>query len=223
MNEGAENRQAIRNIVFDMGGVLYRWEPDAVCRNYPAEDARLLMDAIYAHPDWRAFDHGDHDEDEMIERASARLPARLQGEAARLVRWYELTGPVEGMEDLAGELKEAGFALYLLSNTSTAFHRFRERVPALRFFSGEYISADHGLMKPDEAVFLSFLAEFGLRAKECLFIDDAEANVAGARSSGMRGIVFDGDAGHLRQRLREAGLPFGHHTAYGKESGIKHG
>ena len=196
----------IRNIVFDMGEVLYHWFPQIAFRDYPEEDGRLLYDAVYGSPDWRRLDRGDIDEDELIALASSRLPDRLKPEATRLARWYELTGPVEGMEELAKDLSEAGLPLYLLSNTSRAFHAFRGRIPALRYFTGEFISADHRLLKPDPAIFRAFLAEFGLTAEETLFIDDWAPNIEGARSVGMEGIVFDGSADSLREALAGLGI-----------------
>ena len=146
------------------------------------------------------------DEEDIISLAEARVPDRLKPEIRRLARWYELTGPVEDMEALCGDLAGAGFPLYLLSNTSRAFHEFRVRIPALRFFTGEYISADHGLLKPDPAIFRDFLGEFGLTAGETLFIDDWSPNIEAVRSVGMEGIVFDGSADSLRRELASRGL-----------------
>ena len=56
----------IRNLVFDMRGVLYRWEPETALRLYPGEDGRILYDAVYGSPDWRRQDSGEIDEDGMI-------------------------------------------------------------------------------------------------------------------------------------------------------------
>ena len=195
----------IRNLVFDMGGVLYRWEPETALRLYPGEDGRILYGAVYGSPDWRRQDSGEIDEDGMIAAARARLPDRLKPEAARLVRWYELTGPVPGMEELARDLSDKGYPLYLLSNVGFAFHKFKSMIPAFKYFTGEFISAEHGLLKPDPEIFRVFLGEFGLRAEESLFVDDVAANIEGARAAGMEGIVFEG-AENLRKQFRERGI-----------------
>ena len=195
----------IRNIVFDMGGVLLHWRPEKAYENASKEDGELLYRAVCGSPDWRAFDHGDFDEAGMIARAKSRLPERLHEDAVRLVRWYEPTDPVDGMESLTEELKHRGFSLYLLSNTSEAFHRFRTRIPALRHFTGEFISADCHLLKPDPAIFGAFLKAFGLQAEESLFIDDSPPNAEGAETVGMDALVFT-DALRLRGGLREKGI-----------------
>lgn len=188
-----------------MGGVLYRFEPDLPYSEYSGEDGKILYDAIFGSPDWRRQDLGEIDEDEMISLASARVPERLHPAVARLVRWYELTGPVLGMAELAQELSEKGHSLYLLSNVGFAFHKFRNLIPALRYFKGEFISAEHGLLKPDPKIFHKFMTTFGVCAEDCLFIDDIAPNIEGARSVGMEGIVFE-SANQLRRHLGDIGI-----------------
>ena len=195
----------IQNIVFDMGGVLYRFEPDLPYREYPGEDGKILYNAIFGSPDWRRQDLGEINEDEMISLASARVPERLRPAVERIVRWYELTGPVPGMAELAQELSDKGYTLYLLSNVGFAFHKFRDLIPALKYCKGEFLSAEHGLLKPDLEIFRKFMATFDLQAEDCLFIDDMAPNIEGARSVGVEGIVFE-NAEQLRRRLVEIGV-----------------
>lgn len=40
----------IHNIVFDMGGVLYRFEPEIAYCEYPGEDGQILYDAPFSVP-----------------------------------------------------------------------------------------------------------------------------------------------------------------------------
>ena len=44
---------------------------------------------------------------------------------------------------------------------------------------------------------------FDLKPEECFFIDDIEANILGAASIGMQGIVFDGDYKKAQEALDE--------------------
>lgn len=188
-----------------MGGVLYRFEPNIAYREYPGEDGQILYDAIFGSTDWRRQDIGEIDEDEMIALASSRVPEKLRPAVARLVRWYDLTGPVPGMVELAQELATKGYSLYLLSNVGFAFRKFRSLIPALQYFKGEFISAEHGLLKPDPAIFKKCMTTFGLQANECIFIDDVASNIVGAQSVGMEGIVFE-SADQLRRCLSDIGL-----------------
>ncbi len=195
----------IRNIVFDMGEVLYHFYPTEALAALVPEDRRIIEGAIFRHPDWILQDRGDVTEAELTERVRARVPERLRETAEQFVRWYELTSPVEGMDSLAGELAAAGYPLYLLSNAGEAFHRFRVRIPALRFVRGEFVSADYHLLKPDPEIYAKFAEVFGLCPEECLFIDDWPPNIEAAKACGWDGIAFVG-VDDLRRELAERGI-----------------
>ena len=68
------------------------------------------------------------------------------------------------------------------------------------------ISAREKLVKPDERLYRLALERFGLRPEESLFIDDAQANVEGARAVGMAALRFDGDVGRIRAEMKKLGL-----------------
>jgi HAD superfamily hydrolase (TIGR01509 family) len=67
------------------------------------------------------------------------------------------------------------------------------------------VSGEEGLVKPDPAIFDLFLSRAGLAAADCVFIDDSEANVAGARDVGMHALHFR-DPATLRGDLRALGF-----------------
>lgn len=66
-------------------------------------------------------------------------------------------------------------------------------------------SAYEGVMKPDRAIYERALSRLGRRPPEAVFIDDAPANVAGARAVGMRAILFT-PALDLRAELSALGV-----------------
>lgn len=196
----------IKNMVFDMGNVLLRYDPMHYLRDYPEDDKEILNREIYQSPDWLALDRGELTEPELIRLISSRLPAHLAQDAEKLIKWYQPVMAISGMEELVRDLYHRGYPIYLLSNTSLAFHQFRENLHALKYFSGEFISADYGLLKPAERIYHLFCERFSLLPEECLFIDDSPANIESAVRAGFSGIVFDGDTSALRNRLAELGL-----------------
>ena len=50
----------IRNVVFDVGGVLLEWDPPSViARLYPdAGTQAVIRQQMFEHPDWLEFDRG---------------------------------------------------------------------------------------------------------------------------------------------------------------------
>ena len=94
----------IRNIVFDMGMVLLRYEPLIACLRYAQGDrekALRLKAAIFDSPDWIKLDSGDLTEEGLAPLAQARL----EDEAERalvpklLSDWHlDTLYPLAGME-----------------------------------------------------------------------------------------------------------------------------
>lgn len=199
----------IRHVIFDMGNVLLRFDPEVFLDRIGAggEDRDLLRREVFRSDDWIGMDRGDHDEPEAAEKMCARLPERLHPAVRQLVcRWDQPLIPVEGMAALAAELKEAGYCLWLLSNASRRQHEYWPRLEVHRNFSGTLISADEGIIKPQAAIYDRCLEKFGLDARECFFIDDSAANIAGAAERGIRGYEFHFDVPALRRAMRAAGI-----------------
>ena len=96
-----------------------------------------------------------------------------------------------------------GHHLFLLSNTSKAFHRIRTRIPGIELFNGTLISADVGLVKPDPAIFRLVCEQFGILPSESSFIDDTPINAEAAQYVGMKAYVFNGDVAKLGKWLIE--------------------
>ncbi len=199
----------IKNVVFDMGGVLINFDAERYTARFVSDvgDRALIRRELFRSVEWIQMDRGTITDEEAVTSVCARLPQRLH-QAVRdiLDNWHQDIPPLDGVYDLVAELKDKGYGVYLLSNTCTRFHSFRKNIPALRFFDGEFISADHHLVKPEPGIYQCFLEEMGLQGTECIFIDDVPLNVEGAIRCGINGIVYHGDPVLLRRQLREMGV-----------------
>jgi 2-haloacid dehalogenase len=115
-------------------------------------------------------------------------------------------GEVPGSVAILERLREAGVPLYAITNfSSEKFAEAQARFPFLTRFIDVVVSAEEGLLKPDPAIYRRLLDRNGLAASDCLFIDDSEKNVIGARAVGMRAHHFR-DAAGLAAALRAEGL-----------------
>ena len=196
----------IKNIVFDMGNVLVKYDPKYFLKDYPDFERGLFDAEIYHSNHWRRFDRGELSEEELIELVNSHIPQHYHADAKKLIQWYNLSAPIEGMESLIEQLKTNGYHIYLLSNTSLAFHKFSKNISALRYFTGLFISADCGLLKPDKQIFRLFCNQFSLCPSECVFIDDTLVNVKSASEEGFTGIRFNGDTSMLKHELVRLGI-----------------
>lgn len=200
----------IRNIVFDMGQVILKFDPKYFIEregiNDP-EDRKLILNELFLSVEWAQMDAGTLTEETAEPLILERFPERLKETVRKLLyNWAYPRETIPGMEGTVKALKEAGYGIYLLSNASKAQHDYWPRVPVSAYFDGKLISCDVKVVKPCPRIYELFTEKFGLKPEECLFIDDSTANVAAAVASGWQGIVFHGDADELRQKLRKAGV-----------------
>ena len=197
----------IKNIVFDMGGVLINDNAMDFAARYVQDqaDLELLKDELFLSYEWReGWDNGTMIMEDLVNSVCARLPERLHEVVRQITENWNMDAElIPGMEDLIRSLKKQGWNIYLLSNTALSFYQYRHRLPAIDVFDGEFISAEHHLLKPQREIYEKFVQVFGLEARECYFIDDKPENVKGAIDALWGGgFVFGGDAATLEKALR---------------------
>lgn len=196
----------IKNIVFDMGGVLIEFRPEYFIEkaNLSAEDSRLVLQRVFHTAEWPMMDRGSLNEEEAFEILASRLPERFRDIVHSMIfDWNVPLKPVPGMAEYIRELKERGYGIYLLSNASRRQPEYWDNIPGSECFSGKLISYEIQRVKPEHEIYEELCRRFGLKAEECVFIDDSGINVEAAIFSGMKGIVFYGDTALLRQQLEE--------------------
>ena len=199
----------LRNIIFDMGGVLTEFNPEyfisCLGLDDPA-DEKLLLNEVYRSAEWVKLDVGELDEAGVEAEVIKRLPERLHPAAHWLIfEWDRNSRPIEGMAELAKDCKASGLGVYLLSNASVRQPEYWPRIPGSEYFDGTVVSAFYHVIKPSKEIFRLALEKFALKAEECLFVDDVQANVDGAIAAGLMAVRFNGDAEKLRQAIRELG------------------
>jgi 2-haloacid dehalogenase len=196
-------------VIFDVGRVLYRWEPRLLYERVVADGAALdalLRDVVTL--DW----HFQHDAGRDFADTSAELIARHPEHRVLIEAWgrdflHTIPGPVEGMPAIVEALDAARVPLFAITNFSHEFWPpFRAREAALfDRFRDVVVSGVERLVKPDPAIYHLALGRFGLRAEQAVFVDDSPANVAAAAAVGLHARLFT-DAAAFRRDLVELGL-----------------
>ncbi len=197
-------------VIFDVGRVLYDWDPRILYERLIDDDRALdafLRDVVTI--DW----HFQHDAGRDFADTSAELAA-LHPQHADLIavwgpRFNESIGArIAGMQEIVEELDAAGVPLFAITNFSHEFWPpFRAREAQLfDRFRNVVVSGEEKMVKPDAAIYRLALERFGLAAADAVFVDDNAANVAAARALGIESVLFT-DAMDFRARLVELGLP----------------
>jgi len=185
----------IRNIVFDLGNVLISFRPAEFLEksNYPEETRKTILSDIFGSREWLLLDDGKITTPEAIEAIAARSSLK-RAEIERIFNDRILI--FHGLDlnaKILPELKERGFRLYYISNfPADIFDEVKSTYGFFTCFEGGIISAHVKCSKPDPLIFKFFLDKFALIPEECFYIDDTEANVISAISTGMKGFCTFG-------------------------------
>ncbi len=105
---------------------------------------------------------------------------------------------------LARQVKAEGIRTAILSNMPHDLLReMRQSFGWLDEFEVQIWSCEHGIIKPDPAIYRVCLEMLGCPPHRALFFDDRPNNVVGARQVGMQAHVFE-SAGQARAIVRAA-------------------
>jgi 2-haloacid dehalogenase len=195
-------------VVFDVGNVLLDWDPRHLYRKVFDDHERMewFLTEVCT-PAWNV----EQDKGRSFAEAVAELTAvhpHLETEIRAFdERWPEtISAPIHGTVEILDGLRRAGVPDYAITNFShEKFAIARQLWPFLDAFRGVVVSGEERMLKPDPAIYRVLLDRYGLQAGDCLFIDDSEKNVHGARAVGMHAVRFTGPD-QLRRDLAEHGL-----------------
>ena len=194
----------VQKVIYDLGGVLFRWNPAEIVRGFYADEASRSVAAreIFAHPDWLELDRGTLAEEAAVRGIAARI-GRPEAELRALMNAVrDSLVPIDETVVLLHELANIPVPLYCLSNISVPnFEHLRQRHALFNLFQGIVVSAEVRLVKPDPLIFDHIAARFGLDPAETVFIDDSAPNIASAGARGFQTVLFR-DAGQCRDELR---------------------
>ena len=201
--------QTIKAIIFDFGNVLLEWNPRYVYRRYFRDDEEAMEKFLHevGFMEWNALQDKGRTFAEGVADLSQQFPQYSDLIQAYHDNWREsIGGSFTGTVEILKRLKKAGYGLYGLSNWSAeTFPYARQKYDFFHLFDDIVISGEVGSIKPEPEIFEILLQKAGRPAHECLFIDDALANVEQARRMGFITVHFL-SAEQLEKELRTLGL-----------------
>lgn len=200
----------IKNIVFDIGNVLVKWAPQTVvAKVFPERpDVGSLTQQIFKSPAWMDINKGKMSEKELVLHYHLELGIPVSKLNDVMEEAKQSLTPIEGSFELLDALYAKGFSLYSITdNVREIIHFEKQRYTFFDKFLGMAISADIGVLKPNEEIYRYLLDTYTLQPEECVFIDDLLLNVDGAKKVGMHGIQFI-TAELCREELNKLGVEF---------------
>jgi putative hydrolase of the HAD superfamily len=187
----------VSSVILDFGGVLGLPQDPvraanmaALCRLSMEEFSRLyVLDRL-------ELDRGTLSSEEYWTRIlrAAGVPPEpgliAQIEEEDLRGWTRINRRIV---DWAAELRAAGFSTAILSNMPFDKLAYMRKSPAFDWiadFSVTVFSCNHGLVKPEPAIYRLCLELLAKEPQECLFLDDSPVNVEGGRAAGIPTLLF---------------------------------
>ena len=187
-----KNFQKIKNIIFDLGGVLFDLdglETEKFFTNQGVKNIKEKFSKIIISDWFRDFEIGKISPDKFRQEFNKICEINLNQETFNVGWSAMLTGyPKENQEFL--EKISQNFNLYVLSNTNETHVEFLEQMAKWRkgLFKKIYYSNEIHLRKPDKECFLFVLNDAGITPEETLFIDDRQDNIESAKLLGINTI-----------------------------------
>jgi len=181
---------AIKNIIFDLGGVVLNLDQEKTLRAFKRLGANLeelnLENSIFLD-----FETGKVDEDYFLQSIFTLLKGNASKEQiAQAWNSMLLELPAHRVE-IIKQLKSK-YRLFLLSNTNSIHINavFEEHGKTVfeELFEKIYLSHEIGIRKPDVACYEYVLRDANLKGSETVFVDDNRLNLKGAESAGINTI-----------------------------------
>lgn len=198
----------IKNVIFDAGKVLVEWEPLAAMKKlgFDDETVKAVAAATIDSPEWDESDKSVKTDEEILSLFIGNAP-----EYEKEIRtfWENISLPIyqyDYAREWIRELKRKGYGVYILSNYGKwIYENTTEALSFVEDVDGAVFSYQVHQMKPEPEIYQTLLTKYGLKAEECVFLDDRQLNIDGAKAQGMEGIVFTSHEEAVK-RLKEYGV-----------------
>ncbi len=187
----------IKNILFDMGGVVFHQNTAEACRRFQAIglDTDIYMGEYGQKDFFLDLETGKIDTDEFC-RKLAEVTERESisyDEAEHCWLGFIKDVPVKGLHQLL-ELRKT-YHIGLLSNTNpfimgyTRSNRFcAEGNPITHYLDSFFCSYEMQVCKPNAEIYTKTLKMGGFKPEETLFVDDSITNIKAAEVAGIHGL-----------------------------------
>ena len=184
----------IKNIIFDLGGVLIDWNPDYVFKEVFKDDEKLAW--FYREictMDWNENQDAGYPLAKATEERIALFPQYEDLIRMYYGRWEEMLGDaIQGTVELLKQcIDSPALKVVALTNWSAeTFPVALKKFAFLQWFEGIVVSGEEMTRKPFPDIYQITLNRYDLKPEESLFIDDNKRNIEAAKALGIQCIHF---------------------------------
>lgn len=181
MGHMTHGTKKFKAIIFDFGGVLFRYIQDPKKYYGPEGVLKIKWDM------WKQSTEGKIDDSEVYKDIATRYKVEPQTVVEWLVSRRE---PIPQTLDLITSLKPEYKIAVINNGLKTLFREQIKKFDLDKYFDVLVNSEEEKVLKPDPKIYLSTCERLKVEPHECVFIDDNENLVVGAKALGMTGILY---------------------------------
>ena len=206
-----KQNSAIKNIIFDFGGVLMDWNPRYFFRDYFNDDEKMeFFLKNIAEDEWNAEQDRGRSLKDGTDIQVAKFPEWETEIRAYYDNWTTmLRSDIPENVAVLRQLKHSDYELFGLTNWSAeTFPYALANYDFFEIFNGKIVvSGEEKLIKPNPEIWHVLLNRYQIKAEESVFIDDNFKNIEVAKSLGFICIHIKEDT-DLEKELRDLGIEF---------------
>ncbi|MBR3161330.1 MAG: HAD-IA family hydrolase [Bacilli bacterium] len=179
----------MRNIIFDLGGVILKDKPISIlnCLNIDNKRYNLLKIFFY---DWKKLDLGEETLEDKYKQCN--FPKEYDDLYKNLlINYYKYREIDMRLINCINKLKNNGYNIYILSDNNKECFEYYKSNSIFKNIDGWTLSCDYHTSKGDGQLFDICIKKFNLNPSECYFIDDKLSNIEEAKKHGINGSTFN--------------------------------
>lgn len=182
----------IKNILFDLGGVLVDWDPMNVYKSVfeDEEKARWFLDHVCTM-DWNDQQDGGRRIAEGVAIKIQEFPEYQKEIELYYEKWHEMfLGIFENAVDIQQKLiANPNFKVYALTNwCAEKWELALELFPFFKDFDGVVVSGEVKMRKPHDDIYHHTFNTFNIQPEETVYIDDNPANIVAGKRNKLHSI-----------------------------------
>lgn len=179
----------IKNIVFDLGGVILKDKPNSVLEKLEI-DNNIYYELNRFFDNWEKLDLGEETLEEKFKQCNFSKNIKDKYKDF-LLNYYKYRDIDIRLIDCINRLKSNGYNIYILSdNNKECFEHYKNQSD-FKNIDGWILSCDYHTSKKDGKLFDILIDSFGLNPNECYYIDNNINNIEEANKHGINGYLFN--------------------------------
>lgn len=184
----------IKNIVFDLGGVLIDFKPEKYLAHigFTKDDINLFTKIVFYGEEWDEYNSSKSNAKKTEQKLIKNYP-QYTDKIMKIfsnINYEYILFEMKDTSNYLKELKDKGYNIYILSDLSIDAYNYNKQFKFFNYIKGGVYSFEVGTTKPNKNNYKILLEKYNLIPEETIFIDDRLNNIEVANNFGIHGIQF---------------------------------